>query len=111
MFSLSNHGQLGGLTAGIITAAVFMFVLAFLAIVGSKTKETVDNGCVTSVGAPVNDSNRATATINCTYPEARNTLDSVIEGSEDGSDMGKILLFAIPAIAVLGLFIGLTRLA
>ncbi len=89
MFSLSNHGQLGGLTAGIITAAVFMFVLAFLAIVASKTQEAANS-----------DSTAANA-----------TFTNIMEGAEDGADMGKILLFALPAIAVLGLFIGLTRLA
>ncbi len=135
MFSLSNRGQLGGLVSGIITVAIVMMVLGMMAIVGNRTKAAHDNWdcgsyekedggicCPTDYTANTSDSTRC---VNDTAPTlsndsiaagtatstVNNTLDNLIEGSEDGSDMSKILLFAIPAIAVLGLFIGLTRLA
>lgn len=88
MFTLTSRGQLGGLMQGVIIAAVAMFVFAFLAIVSTKTKSAA----------------------NSESSNANSTFDNISEGTEDGSDMGKILLFALPAIAVLGLFIGLTRL-
>ena len=90
MRRLNNKGQsINMLLTGGIGVVVFMFLMGFLALTADKTQTAADS---------------SSASVNSTFA-------AITSGTEDGADMGKIALFAIPAIFVLGLFIGLGRLA
>ena len=117
MLSTKAQQSTNSIIHGGIIVVVFMFIMGMTAITSSKTQDVIeaDANCVNTTGITFAEgSPRADAIVNCTVSNIaslRGTFDRIEDGTADGADMGKIALFAIPAIFVLGLFIGLGRLA
>jgi len=104
---LSKHAQAGGIIGTLAAVASGLFVLIVFAVITSKTKESLDSGCVNSTGATIAaGAPIATATTNCTYAQARSVTDNALDGAEDASDMGGLLMLMVILGAVFSVALG-----
>jgi len=106
---LSTKGQGTGIITSVATVAGALFLVIVIMVMTTETRGAIDDGCVNSTGSSQTDD--ATIlddhlTTNCTYSTARGVALNVMEGTEDASDMGGLLMLMVILGAVFTVALG-----